>query len=62
MSARTGTPVTTARGRATLGAPTAQAAAALDAHRLTAPGTASTLTTTSGTRHNHAATTQGKLA
>ena len=62
MSARTGTPVTTARGRATSAELTAQATATLDAHRLTAPGTASTFTTITGTRHTTAATTQGRLA
>ena len=59
---RTGVPVTTARGNGVPSQPTALAAANLPSSRLAAPGTASTLTSTSGTRCTRAPTEPARLA
>ena len=59
---RTGVPVTTARGSGFPSHPTALAAANRPSSRLAAPGTASTLTSTSGTRWTSAPTEPARLA
>ncbi len=61
-SGRTGVPVTTARGISVPSKATAFAAAKRPKRPLTAPGTASVLTETTGTRVTSAATPAGKLA
>ena len=62
MDGRTGVPVTTARGSGVPGHPTALARAMWPKSRLAAPGTASTLTSTSGTRRRTAAADGATLA
>ena len=61
-SPRTGVPVTCARGSSVPGKATALAAAKRPRRPLTAPGTASVVTETSGTRVSTAASPAGKLA
>ncbi len=62
MAGRTGVPVTTACGSGVPSQPTAAARANGPSRRLAAPGTASTFTSTSGTRQANAATEAGRLA
>ena len=62
ISGRTGVPVTTARGSGVPSQPTALAAANRPSSRLAAPGTASTLTSTRGTRWTTAPTEPARLA